>query len=102
MTRVRPDRFPRQQSMATGRKSTTMTDEQKKLIADVMATEHVAVISTMGDDSPTTTVEAFAETPGFDIVMIMGADSDRVKNIAKRPTVSFLVINRYGDVAAFK
>ncbi len=79
-----------------------MTEEQKKLIAEVMASEHVAVISTMGDDSPTTTVEAFAETPEFDIIMIMGADSDRVKNISKRPNVSFLVVNRYGDVSAFK
>ncbi|MGH8006026.1 MAG: pyridoxamine 5'-phosphate oxidase family protein, partial [Candidatus Binatia bacterium] len=79
-----------------------MTDEQKKQIADVMAAEHVAFISTLGESSPRATMEAFAETPEFDVVMIMGGDSDRMQNVSKRPNVSFLVTHRYGDVSEFR
>lgn len=67
-----------------------------------MAAENVAFISTIGDESPTATVEAFAETSDFDLIMILSGDSDRIKNVSKRPNVSFLVLNRYGDVSSFK
>jgi len=85
-----------------GIRKVIMTEEQKKQIGDIMAAENVAFISTIGDESPTATVEAFAETPNFDLVMIMSGDSDRIKNVTKRPNVSFLVLNRYGDVSSFK
>ncbi|MGH7905283.1 MAG: 4-hydroxyphenylacetate 3-hydroxylase N-terminal domain-containing protein [Candidatus Binataceae bacterium] len=88
--------------VVNGRKREPMTEEQRKQIAEVMAAEHVAFISTLGEQSPTATVEAFAETPEFDIVMIMAADSDRFQNVSKRSNVSLLVMNRYGDVSEFR
>lgn len=79
-----------------------MTEEQKKLIAAVMAAEHVAVITTIGDEWATSTLEAFAETPELDVVIILGETTDRFQNVKKRPHVSFLVTHRYGDVPKFQ
>jgi hypothetical protein len=75
-----------------------MTDEQRDQIDVVMDAEHVAYITTLGDEWPTATLEAFAETPELDIVMIMGEQSDRFQNVARRPNVSFLIAYRYGEV----
>ena len=79
-----------------------MIEEQKKLIAAAMAAEHVAVITTIGDEWATSTLEAFAETPELDIVIILGETTDRFQNVKKRPQVSFLVTHRYGDVPKFQ
>ena len=79
-----------------------MTDEQRKKVADTMAAEHVAVITTIGDEWATSTLEAFAETPELDLVVIFGEGSDRFKNIQKRSNVSFLVTHRYGEVPKFQ
>ncbi|HUY19888.1 MAG TPA: hypothetical protein VMV15_11745 [Candidatus Binataceae bacterium] len=79
-----------------------MTEEQKKLIAAAMAAEHVAVITTVGDEWATSTLEAFAETPELDIVIILGEGSDRFKNVQTRPHVSLLVTHRYGEVPKFQ
>ncbi len=49
-----------------------MTEEQRKQIAAVMAAEHVAYMTTLGDEWLTATREAFVETPELDIVMVMG------------------------------
>lgn len=79
-----------------------MAEEQKTLIAAAMAAEHVAVITTIGDEWATSTLEAFAETPELDIVIILGETTDRFQNVKKRPQVSFLVTHRYGDVPKFQ
>lgn len=79
-----------------------MTGEEKSKITALMADEHVAVVTTVGEPWPTATLEAFAETSELDIVVIMGDKAERVANIAERPHVSFLIVNRYGDVAKFQ
>ncbi|SRR5579875_2085014 len=79
-----------------------MTEEQRKKIADTMAAEHVAVITTIGEEWATSTLEAFAEMPEFDFVIILGETTDRFKNVTKRPNVSFLVTHRYGEVPKFQ
>jgi general stress protein 26 len=79
-----------------------MTDEQKKKIAEVMAAEHVAVITTIGDQWATSTLEAAAETPELDVVIILGESTDRFQNVKKRPQVSFLFTHRYGEVPKFQ
>ncbi len=79
-----------------------MTEEQKKQIAAVMAAEHVAVITTIGDEWATSTLEAFADTPELDIVIILVENTDRFQNVKKRPHVSFLITHRYGEVPKFQ
>ncbi len=79
-----------------------MTEDQKKKIVETMAAEHVAVITTIGDEWATSTLEAFAETPELDLVIILGEKTDRFQNVAKRPQVSFLVTHRYGEVPKFQ
>src|ERR1700677_5281097 len=79
-----------------------MTEDEKRQIATLMAEEHVAVISTAGEEWPTATLEAFAETPELDLIVIMGEKAERVTNFAKRPHVTFLVVNRYGEVTKFQ
>ena len=48
------------------------------------------------------TLEAFAETPELDIVIILGEGTDRFKNVQTRPQVSLLVTHRYGEVPKFQ
>ncbi|MBF6567876.1 MAG: hypothetical protein IVW54_03250 [Candidatus Binataceae bacterium] len=79
-----------------------ISDDQKKPIAELMAQEHVAVINTMGDEWATSTLEAFAETPELELVIILGESSERFQNIQKRPQVSFLITHRYGEVPKFQ
>lgn len=79
-----------------------MNEEQKNQIAAVMAAEQVAYITTLGDEWPTATLEAFAETPELDIVVIMGEQTDRFQNASKRSKVSFLIAHRYGEVSKFQ
>jgi hypothetical protein len=79
-----------------------MTEEQKKQIATAMAAEHVGVITTIGEEWATSTLEAFAETPELDIVIILAESSDRFQNVKQRPQVSFLVTHRYGEVPKFQ
>ena len=79
-----------------------MTAEQTKQIATAMAAEHVAVITTIGDEWATSTLEAFAETPELDLVIILVESTDRYQNVKKRPQVSFLVTHRYGEVPKFQ
>jgi nitroimidazol reductase NimA-like FMN-containing flavoprotein (pyridoxamine 5'-phosphate oxidase superfamily) len=79
-----------------------VTEEQRSKIANVMSEEHVAVIATLGEVWPTATLEAFAETPELDLVIIMNDKAERVANIARNPHVSFLVVNRYGEIARFQ
>lgn len=79
-----------------------MTEEQKKLITTTLAAEQVAVITTIGQQWATSTLEAFAETPELDIVIILGEGSDRFQNVKQRPQVSLLVAHRYGEVPKFQ
>ena len=53
---------------------------QKELLAALFAKEHVAVFVTQGDEWPTATMQAFAETPELDLLFIMIDSSDKFQN----------------------
>jgi hypothetical protein len=76
---------------------------QKQKLAELFAQEHVAVIVTQGDEWPTATLQAFAETPDLDLVFIMGDTAEKFQNLLKRPKVTAIVDTRdVGDVAKFQ
>ena len=80
-----------------------MNPEQKSKLAALFAQQHVAVIVTQGEQWPTATMQAFAETDNLDLVFIMGADADKFQNLIKRPHATVLVDDRdVGDIAKFQ
>ena len=80
-----------------------MDVEQKQKLLDLLAQEHVAVVTTQGDDWPTATMQAFAETPEFDIVLIMLESAPKFLNLQKRPNVTVHVDTRdKAEVSSFQ
>ncbi len=77
-----------------------MTDERKQQIAALMDQEHLLVLTTNGEEWPSVTLQAFAETPEFDVVLIMSESSERFQNIKRSPKVAYLIESR-GDIARF-
>jgi hypothetical protein len=78
-------------------------ETQKQKLAALLAQEHVAVIVTQGEEWPTATLQAFAETPEFDLLFIMGDTAEKFQNLFKRPKVTVVVDTRdVGDVAKFQ
>jgi nitroimidazol reductase NimA-like FMN-containing flavoprotein (pyridoxamine 5'-phosphate oxidase superfamily) len=76
-----------------------MTPEQRQKLTDLLAHQHVLVVATQGEQWPTATMQAFAETPNLDIVLIMLESSVKFQNLSKKPQVTLLVDNRdKGDV----
>jgi hypothetical protein len=76
---------------------------QKQKLAELFAQEHVAVIVTQGDEWPTATLQAFAETSDLDLLFIMGDTAEKFQNLLKRPKVTVIVDTRdVGDVAKFQ
>ncbi len=89
--------------MAPGVVTTACMDEtQKQKIADLFASQHVAIISTRGQEWPTATMQAFAETPELDLLFIMG-DTDKYQNLLKDPRITVLIDDRdKGDITTFR
>ena len=80
-----------------------MDESQRQKLAELFAQEHVAVIVTQGDDWPTATLQAFAETPELDLLFIMGDTAEKFHNLLRRPKVTVIVDNRdVGDVNKFQ
>jgi len=76
---------------------------QKEKLAALLAQEHVAVLVTQGEKWPTANLQAFAETPQFDLLFIMGGNVDKYQNLLKRPEVTVAVDNRdVGKVPTFE
>lgn len=76
-----------------------MTAEQRQKLAELLAQQHVLVVATQGDEWPTATLQAFAETPSLDIILIMLQSAVKFQNLRKRPQVTLLIDNRdRGDV----
>ena len=44
----------------------------------------MAVIVTQGEEWPTATMQAFAETPELDLLFIMGDSAEKFQNLLKR------------------
>jgi hypothetical protein len=76
---------------------------QKEKLSALLAQEHVAVLVTRGDKWLTANLQAFAETPEFDLLFIMGANVDKYQNLLKNPEVTVSVDNRdVGKVPSFE
>ena len=84
-----------------GAKAVEETQRQK--LAELFAQEHVAVIVTQGEEWPTATLQAFAETPELDLLFIMGDTAEKFQNLLRRPKVTVIVDTRdEGDVSKFQ
>jgi hypothetical protein len=56
-------------------------------------------VATHGEEWPTATMQAFAETPDLDVILIMLESAPKFQNLLKRPKVSLLIDDRAtGDV----
>jgi hypothetical protein len=76
---------------------------QKEKLAALLAQQHVAVLVTRGEKWPTANLQAFAETPEFDLLFIMGGSADKYQNLLKQPEATVLVDNRdVGNVPTFE
>ena len=77
--------------------------EQKQKLASLLAQEHVAVVTTQGDEWPTATMQAFAETDTLEIILIMLESAPKFLNLQKRPNLTVHVDTRdSGDVRSFQ
>jgi general stress protein 26 len=80
-----------------------MDESQRQKLAELFAQEHVAAIVTQGEEWPTITLQAFAETPQLDLLFIMGDTAEKFQNLLKRPKVTVMVDTRdVGDVNEFQ
>jgi len=80
-----------------------MDAEQKQKLAALLAQEHVMVVTTQGEEWPTATMQAFAETPDLDIILIMLESAPKFHNLLRRPQVTLHVDTRdTGDVRSFQ
>src|SRR5215510_3409565 len=80
-----------------------MYESQKRQLAELFAQEHVAVIVTQGEEWPTATLQAFAETSEFDLLFIMADTAEKFQNLLRRPKVTVIVDTRdVGDVNTFQ
>ena len=80
-----------------------MEETQRQKLAELFAQEHVAVIVTQGEEWPTATLQAFAETPELDLLFIMGDTAEKFQNLLRRPKVTVIVDTRdAGDVSKFQ
>ena len=65
-----------------------MDESHRQKLAQLFAEEHVAVIVTQGEEWSTATLQAFAETPEFDLLFIMGDTAEKYQNLLGRPNVT--------------
>jgi general stress protein 26 len=81
----------------------TVNAEQKQKLLKLFGQEQVAVLITQGDQWPTGTMQAFAETPDLDLLFIMRFSSEKFENLVKHPKVTVLIDTRdVGKVATFE
>jgi len=77
--------------------------EQKQKLLTLFAQEQVAILITQGDQWPTGTLQAFAETPDLDLLFIMRISAEKYQNVVARPKVTVMVDTRdVGRVATFE
>ena len=76
---------------------------QKEKLAALLAQEHVSVLVTQGEKWPTANLQAFAETPEFDLLFIMGGNVDKYHILLKHPEATVAIDNRdVGNVPSFE
>jgi hypothetical protein len=80
-----------------------MDESQRQKLVELFAQEHVAAIVTQGEEWPTITLQAFAETPELDLLFIMGDTAEKYQNLLRRPNVTVLIDTRdVGDINKFQ
>lgn len=80
-----------------------MEAAQKERLAALLADVKVAVLVTQGDQWPTATMQAFAETPDLDLLFIMNDASEKFQNLLKHPYLSvFLDAREKGKIETFE
>jgi len=76
---------------------------QKERLAALLAEVQVAILVTQGEQWPTATMQAFAETPDFDLLFIMNDATEKFQNLIKHPYVSvYLDAREKGKVETFE
>jgi general stress protein 26 len=76
---------------------------QKERVAALLAEVQVAILVTQGDQWPTATMQAFAETPDLDLLFIMNDATEKFQNLLKHPYVTvFLDAREKGKVETFE
>jgi len=76
---------------------------QKERLAALLAEVQVAILVTQGEQWPTATMQAFAETSDFDLLFIMNDATEKFQNLLKHPHVSvFLDAREKGKVETFE
>ncbi len=80
-----------------------MEAAQKEKLAALLAEVQVAILVTQGEQWPTATMQAFAETSEFDLLFIMNDSSEKFQNLLKHPYVSvYLDAREKGKVETFE
>ncbi len=80
-----------------------MNADQKQKLMELFEQEQVAVLITRGEQWPTGTMQAFAETPDLELLFIMRFSSEKFQNLTAHPKVTVLVDTRdVGKVATFE
>jgi general stress protein 26 len=80
-----------------------LTGEQQQKLSALLAQEHVAVVTTQGEEWPTATMQAFAETETLEVILIMLETAPKFLNVQKRPQVTLHIDTRdSGDVRSFQ
>jgi general stress protein 26 len=76
---------------------------RKERLAALMAEVQVAILVTQGENWPTATMQAFAETPDLDLLFIMNDATEKFQNLLKHPYVTVFVDAREkGKVETFE
>jgi len=76
---------------------------QKERLAALLAEVQVAILVTQGEQWPTATMQAFADTPEFDLLFIMNDATEKFQNLLKHPYVSvYLDAREKGKVETFE
>jgi general stress protein 26 len=80
-----------------------MEDAHKERIAALLADVKVAILVTQGEQWPTATMQAFAETPELDLLFIMNDATEKFQNLLKHPYVTlYLDAREKGKVETFE
>ena len=80
-----------------------MEAAQKERLAALLAEVRVAILVTQGEQWPTATMQAFAETSEFDLLFIMNETSEKFQNLVRHPYVTvYLDAREKGRVETFE
>jgi hypothetical protein len=84
-------------------KESNVEAAQQERLAALLAEVQVAILVTQGEQWPTATMQAFAETPEFDLLFIMNDVSEKFQNLLEHPYVSvYLDAREKGKVETFE